>query len=195
MYPVAFGPFEVMCPGPESVEAYDKDGGQGECLADAVQYLILHSIKNEVWDASIKVIEAVTGEKPVVDQKATDAAKARAKEGAKVSDVLEKPLTFVNSVMAAATPEQKAAIVEGVKKACGDIYIDPTPGRRACGPGAQFLKIADAILAFPADKVAKKVARLAEDAPEFVLEYEANGSPNRESLAYYVKAATESLGA
>lgn len=125
-----------------------------------------------------------------MDPKATAKAKERSPNA---SDVLEKVVPWMSALLKAATPEQRAEVTALAHAATASVYADPTPGRRAAGPGANNLKIADNILMRDEDGVTASIAKLSAAAPTFSLEYEADGKPNRESLAAFVKAATESF--
>ncbi len=190
-YLTNYGPFENLpFSGPATVEEYDAKGGVGECLKDAVTYLKLHSLPTDLNDVLEPIFEAFSGGKRAVDPVATAKAKERS---ANASDVKEKLIPWMSRIYKGATTEQKAELFALASAATASVYADPTPGRRAAGPGAQNLKIADNILQRDEAGIEASLAKLASAAPTFSLEYEADGKPNRESLAAFVKAATESF--
>lgn len=193
-YEFSTGPFKLVSPGPGSVEAYDSAAGSaGACLNDAVQNEIFRGHIPSFWSEVIPKIEKATGIARAVDEAATAKAKARAKEGAKVSDVLEKFTSYINRVLATDGVD-KDAINAIARDTALALAIDPSPSRRAAGPGKLFLERADSLLALGDEKLEAKVGGMLTTV-DFDLERGADGRPTRESLAGLIKTWFDSMSA
>jgi len=182
------GPFtDLKSTGPGTVEEYDAKAGAGVCLEDGVRNVILRSHVNEFWDTLAPKLEKLLGVPMQVDVDLTAKAVARAKPGAKVSDVYESAIVYAKRELAKATPEQKAEANRIAKETASSLYIDVSPGRRSSGPSAKDYAKADDILGRDAAGYQKGIATLSSVVPDFQVETDDNGKATRESLAAWVK--------
>lgn len=185
--------YDLVSPGPADPEEFDKMAGPGSCVAEAVASVTYRSTIPEFWDVFIPQVEALTGIERGVDQVATEKARAKAKDPTSVKDQKEKFTAYDNRVWAQINDEQKAALVALSKKVALEITIDPTPARRAAGPGAIFVQKAESVLAREESALNETVNKLLQSVPGFEIEYDENGKPEKMSLARLIRAWTESV--
>ncbi len=193
-YNFSTGPFEdLTSPGPGSVEAYDNAAGQGpgQCLKDAIQNEIFRGHIPYFWSEFTPKAEAQFGLAREVDADATAKAKARAKEGATINDVLEKPTAWIKRLKAS-LPDF-APVVALARSVASSLAIDPSPSRRASGPGKAFLEKADSMLALDDEQLEAKVSKLLATVEGFDLTRDGDGRPTRDSLAALVKAFFDAM--
>jgi len=189
VYTFTTGPHKNLAsPGPATPEEFDAAAGQGKCLEGAMADAIYRGHLPSLHDLFVPIYEKHTGNKQLVDKKKTDAAKVKAKDGEKVSDVLETPVTFMDREYELASPEVKAAIDADVRAVAATTFIDVSPTRRESGPGKANLERAAQILTRDADAIEAAVATIAARVPGFDPSRDASGKPVVEDLARGIKA-------
>lgn len=198
VYEVSTMGFDVKFNGPDTVEAYDQAAGKvGSCLADACENTIYRSTLPELHGKLVEKIEALTGQKRQVNQTATDAAKARAKDDAaraKVKDVLETVPKFVKRATAGMSKEDLAALGSEIQGIADSITVDPSPSKRQRGPAKDLLAKADQILTLPEDQREAKITNWLNQVEGFELERgEDDNIPTRESLALLIGELVKQL--
>jgi len=176
--------YKLSFEGPKTVEEYDsKSGKTGACLEDACDNTIYRGTLPEWQDAWAKKLEELTGQKRNVDQAATDRAKARSKEPGKVKDILEKVKAYDARVTAGKSEEEMKTFQAEAQKVADGITVDPSPSKRAKGPGKELLGKADSLLTLPDDQLQVKIDKFLSKVEGFELEEDENGKPERSSLA------------
>lgn len=209
-YEVESQGYKLNFPGPATVEEYNEKAKDPKdpnpCLTDAVYNVAYRATLPRFWKFAMPKLAEKYALPIGVDEKATARAKDRAKDDearAKVKDVPEKFSDYVprleEHVAANSGDEEagKAALAEldtYIVSLSADFAIDPTPSARgaARGPGKQNLEKADSWLALPTDELEKKVSGALSAVGEFDLDRdEASGKPERESLAFLIKAYVE----
>lgn len=176
--------YKLTFKGPESVEAYDQAAGRvGACLEDACDNTIYRSTLPEWQEAFATRVEEQTGEKRGVDQVATERAKSRAKDPAKINDVPEKVKAFIQRITATMSEVDKAGLARLAQEVANGITVDPSPSKRAKGPDKALLAKADSLLTLPADQLQVKIDKYLAKVEGFELETDEADKPERNSLA------------
>src|ERR1043165_3012948 len=135
VYEVSTMGFDVKFNGPDTVEDYDRAAGKvGSCLADSCENTIYRSTLPELHGKLVETIEKLTGIKREVNQAATDAAKARAKDPSKVKDIMETVPKFVKRATAGMSKEDLASLGQEIQTIADGITVDPSPSKRQRGP-------------------------------------------------------------
>jgi len=187
------GPFKnVTFYGYSSVEDFDRDAGRvGACLEEANYQLLYRGGFGEIHDKFIDQLESMSGMKRNVNEKATAALQARAKEGVTVTPVLENFVPFANRVRASLSDEQWAPINEAFLAVVKDTPLSSAPSTRSGGGGsvskANQAK-ADAVLLLSPDEIESKVEKILAAVPSFNLVRDDSGLPDRVSLARGIAA-------
>jgi hypothetical protein len=184
--------YDLEFKGPESVDEYDQKAGKvGATLNDAVRGLIAWDTLPEWMEAWAKKLAELTGITRGVDDAATAKAKARAKTPDSVKPVPEKAKGYSDRVTAAVKAGQGAngvtyeQLQAAAQEVANSITIDPAPSQRTGQPKKDLLEKADNILTRDPDAIEASVTKFL-DAVSYDLEREADGKPNRESLARLV---------
>lgn len=200
-YTFTTGFFEdLVSNGPGSVEIYDTQAGEvGTCLNSAVNNVILRSHIPQFWKAFLPKVEELTGNKRVVNADATAKAKAKAKNPAGVSDVLEGWNPYITRVWAGADDALKAKLNGLAAETALALEISVAPASRE-GSGtakalAPFFGNADKVLALEEDLRESKLTKLLGIVGDFDLERDADGVPDRTSLAKLFKAWNDKMTA
>jgi hypothetical protein len=186
--------YEITLKGPSSVEEYDRIAGKvGACLEDAIDNEIYRGTLPDVQDKFGAELVKKFGERGI-NQKATDAAKARAKDDAaraKVKDVKETWTTYHNRVTAGMSDDARKELATLIQQAADACPVNPTPTSRAKGPAKAFVAKADSILTLDEAAIEGKVEKLLSVVPDFELERDEAGKPERNSLARMIEAYTD----
>lgn len=188
--------------GPADAAEYDTKAGKvGACVEDACDNTIYRSTLPEWQEAFEPKLTELTGVKRGVDQKATDAARARSKNPDKVKDVPEKFKAFNLRARAAFFVDESGAALDEKSDAykakdkeldalaqsvADTITIDPSPSARAAAPSKANLAKADDILAREEAKREATIANLLSVVSDYELERDEAGLPDRDSLARLV---------
>ena len=176
--------YKLSFEGPKTVEEYDQKAGRvGACLEDACDNTIYRSTLPEWQDEFAKKVEELTGQTRGTDAAATERAKSRAKDPSKINDVPEKVKAFVQRVTAGMSETDKNALTKLAQDVANTITVDPSPSKRARGPGKDLLAKADSLLTLPEDQLQTKIDKYLERVEGFELETDENDKPERNSLA------------
>jgi len=196
-YEFSTGPFTLRSPGPATVEEFDAKAGAGMCLDGAVADCIYRGHIPSFWDEYIPQVEKLTGVARGVDAAATARAKARQKADSKavVKDVPEKFGVYISRVLAGVSDTDKVELTKLASEVAAKMDIDPSPSRRQSGPGAANLAKADDVLSRDDAGINSTVNKLLSVVGDYDLDRDANGKPDRESLAGLIKAYTAIVAA
>ena len=176
--------YKLSFKGPNSVEDYDQKAGRvGACLEDACDNTIYRGTLPEWQDAFAAAVEEKLKVKRGIDQAATDRAKSRAKDPSKIQDVAEKVKAFVQRVTAGMSEVEKGELTALAQQIANNITVDPSPSKRARGPGKDLLAKADSLLTLPADQLQQKIDKYLSKVEGFELETDEADKPERNSLA------------
>lgn len=182
--------FDLVFNGPETAEEYDKAAGRvNAAVEDAVSNTIYRATLPKWQKAFVEVLASLTGVTRDVDAKATEKAKARAKDGAKTDDVLEKATAYIAraSSIYAGDDKEKLAELAAAAQACADsIPVDPSASVRQGGINKGWLAKAEDILARDEDAMEETIAKLLGVVDGFVLDRDEDGKPEKNSLARLV---------
>lgn len=177
---------DITVPCSASVEAYDQRAGKsGACLEDAIAGLVAWSTLPDIQDKFAEALEKASNIARLVDADATEKARAKAKDPAKVKDVLEKPRAYKNRVWAQASDDDKKEYTNLLREIASQTPADPAPSARAKGVPKDLLAKADSLLTLSDDELEAKVGKYLA-AVEFDLARDNDGRPDRESLAVLV---------
>lgn len=188
------GPFKnVTFLGYSSVEDFDRDAGRvGACLEEANYQLLYRGGFGEIHDKFIDTLESMSGMTRVVNDKATAALQARAKEGVTVTPVLENFVPFANRVRASLDAEQWAPINEAFLKVVAETPLSSAPSTRSGSGGGTVSKAnqakADGVLTLTPDEIESKIEKILAAVPSFNLVRDDSGLPDRVSLARGIAA-------
>lgn len=177
--------------GHDDADAYDKQATYtGACVENADLKDIYQSGLPSAHERFLPII-VKSGITRGVNQRATDAMKGRAKDPTKVEPVAESYITYANRVktlLEAKGPEGAAqwaaldAEVHAIPLVC-----DSSPTARQKGPDKSILAKADDILTRSDDAIEATVTKLLNVVEGFDLERDAEGKPERVSLARLVQ--------
>lgn len=179
--------YKLKFNGPATIEEYDQAAGRvGACLEDACDNTIYRGTLPEWQAAWAKRLEELTGTARGVDRAATDRAKSRSKKPDEVADVPEKVKAYDARVTAAMSEADRAALAAVAQEVADGIVVDPSPAKRAAGPGKDLLAKADSILTMPEDQIEARVQKYLSRVDGFDLQRDENDRPERVSLARLV---------
>lgn len=188
--------FNLKFPGPESVEEYDRMGGKaGVCLEDAVYSTLYHHTLDEWRDTFAKKVEELTGVKRLVNEEATAKAKERAKDGAKVKDVLESEKVYIARVTATMSDEDKATLQALAQEIANSTPIDPSPSKRQGGISKEYKAKAESLLTLDAAALDARISSWTEKFPNIDvtdIERGEDGKPTVDALARKIKEIADS---
>lgn len=187
---VRTGPFkDVIVLGHASVDDFDREAGRvGSCVEEADYSVIYRDTLPEIHEAVIKDIEALSGVPRGVNAEATAKAKAAAKEGAKVSNVLENPVPYFNRVKAAVTEDIWKEVDAKFREHALATVVDASPSKRNGAASKANLEKADEVLLRTPDAIEAAVTKMLSLVPTFDLTRDAENKPDRVSLARLVGA-------
>jgi hypothetical protein len=139
------------------------------------------------------MVEELSGIKRGINEKATAAAKLKAKDPEKVEDVGEAYPTYFNRVEAAlsGTDEGKAIWKEIDQKSravAAATKCDSSPSRREKGLPKDVLAKADEIIARPVDARDAAIAKILAGVDGVTVDTDEAGVPDRESLGRAIQA-------
>lgn len=185
--------YKLKFQGPATPEDYDRVGGKtGLCVEDAVENTIYRSTLPEWQEAFAKELEKLLGVTRTTDADATAKAKTRSKKPDSVKDISERVKAF-NARVTAGLPDKpdpndpsihsKESVAALAQKIADSIMVDPSPSKRASGPGKDLLAKADSILTLPTDQIETKITKYSEKVPSYELARDEAGVPDRDSLA------------
>lgn len=198
---VSSGPHkDLYFQGHEDAAAYDAQAGKiGACVEAADLSDIYRSLLPEAHDEFAKVL-VKAGVPRGVDAKATERAKATAKDPTKVEDVPEKYVQWANRVRATLLakdpndPEAEApraaewaaldAEIHDIAKA---MLCDSSPTTRSKGINKEFVAKAESILAETEDVRETKITKILSRV-DVTIERDEAGTPDRDSLARAIEA-------
>jgi hypothetical protein len=186
--------YKLKFNGPDTVDAYDKTAGRvGACLEDAVDNTIYRGTLPE-WQEAFgeKVLIPRFGERQV-NQSATDAAKTRSKTPEKVADIMETWSRYHARVTAGMSDEDKKALAVEAQNIAATISVDPSPSKRQAGPKKMFLDKADSWLTLDDNALEAKIGPALNAVPDFDLERDDNGKPERSSLARLIERYVDTM--
>jgi hypothetical protein len=176
--------YKLTFEGPKTVEEYDQKAGRvGACLEDAVDNTIYRGTLPEWQDEFARKVAERTGVERGTDNAATERARSRSKDPAKVNDVPEKVKAYVQRVTAGMSEQEKNNLAVLAQEVANGIYVDPSPSKRAKGPGKDLLAKADSLLTLPEDQLQTKIDKYLSRVEGFELETDENDKPERNSLA------------
>jgi hypothetical protein len=176
--------YKLSFNGPATVEEYDQKAGRvGACLEDACDNTIYRGTLPEWQDEWAKKLAEHTGQARQVDKEATDRAKSRAKDPSKVQDIMEKVKAFDKRVTAGMNDAQKAELGKLAQQVADNIFVDPSPSKRAKGPDKALLAKAESLLTLPDDQLQQKIDKYLSKVEGFELETDDNDKPEKASLA------------
>lgn len=190
-YPTSSAGFDLVFNGPSTAEEYDAKAGRvGAAVEDASTNTIYRSTLPKWQKAFVAALVALTSVERLVDSAATEKAKARAKAGVEVSDVLEKNTTYINRATAQYAGDDKDKLAELAKLAqdvANDIEVDPSATVRTPGVDKGSLAKAEDILSRDEDSMETTVSKLLAGVPDYVLERnDDDNKPEKNSLARLV---------
>lgn len=173
--------------GHDDAQAYDEQAGEiGACVNTADLSDVYRSVLPKAHDVFAKILVA-SGIARGVNEKATAAAKQRAKDPEKVKDVPEQYVPYANRVKATMIDnDQEAewdALDAKVHFAAAAIACDSSPTARAKGPDKAALAKADDILSREEAAMETTITTLLTAVPDFDLARDEEGAPDRVSLA------------
>jgi hypothetical protein len=176
--------YKLSFNGPNTVEEYDQKGGRvGACLEDACENTMYRSTLPEWQDAWATKLAELTKQPRQVDKEATDKARSRAKDPAKVQDIYEKVKAYNQRVTAGMTEEQKSQLALAAQQVADGITVDPSPSKRAKGPDKALLAKAESLLTLPEDQLQQRIDKYLSRVEGFQLETDDNDKPEKASLA------------
>lgn len=180
--------------GPDKVEDYDKAAGRvGACLEDAVDNTIYRGTLPEWQEAfGTQVLVPKYGDRQV-NQAATDAAKARSKTPEKVQPVMETWTRYHSRVTSGLSDADKASLAAEAQRIADAISVDPSPSKRQAGPNKAFLAKADSWLTLNEAELEAKVTPALQAVPDFDLERDEQGKPERASLARLIEKYVDTM--
>lgn len=185
--------FPLTLVGPASAEEYTAAGGN--VVEDAVTGVIAWDTLPDWQDRYAKAFSEEFGVSQAENEAATAAAKASAKDPSKVKPVLETVAKFLKREVAKldeAGKKRAAQLAQEVADAMVSpttgFSIDVSPSRRKGKPKAEYLEKADSWLRLTPDEIEAKITTGLEYVPGYPLERDAEGRPERESLARFIQA-------
>lgn len=186
---VSTGPFKDLgFPGHENAEEFDREAGyQGAAVEEGDTSIAYRSTLPEFHKAFTPTMEQLSGVKRGINEEATEKAKSRSKDPAKVEPIPESFITYANKVKAQLSDADWKAIDDAARELANTIKIDASPSKRMAGPGKDLLAKADSLLQLPPDQLQAKIDKYLGAAEGYDLTIdESTGKPERSSLARLV---------
>lgn len=189
--------FDFKINGPSTVEEFDAKAGPGECLDSGIKSVLWRSTLPKFHRAFTAKLEELSGVKRAVDEKATAAAKAAAKDPENASDVMEKFSAFAKrargTYLEGKTGDDlkvaEAELNAAAQAVADTLEIDPSASQRESGASKAARDKADSILLEDDEVIETKVAKISAVVPEVVIDRDAeSGKPTRDSLAKAIDA-------
>lgn len=188
---VSTGPFKNLSfPGHASAEDFDRDAGKtGDCVEEADASVAYRSTLPTFHDDFTKTLETMSGMSRPVNEKATAKAKENAKDPSKVKDVPASFIDFANAVKASVDEETWKSIDAAARNLALQTRIDASPSTRVGAVSAELKSKADSWLNAGPDVYNAKITQFAEQygLDPSVIERDEAGTPDRDSLARYIK--------
>ena len=172
--------------GPDTVEEYDKRAGTGQCLEDAVSNTIYRGTLPEWQEEFAAFLEKETGIKRGVDEDATAKLKGRAKNPDNVNPQPEKFRVYnarVKGTWVNGDDKKELQLQSWAQQVADKILVDPAPSVRQTAATKGDLAKVDDILSKDNEYVEAKVTKLLAAVPDFDLQRDEDGKPERLSLA------------
>ena len=186
--------YELEFNGPDTVEDYDKLGGQGACLRDATAETANRSTILTWQSEFAKVLAEKTGIPREIDTEATAKVKARAKNPENTRDILERFSAYnkkVNDQYVNGDNNKRADLETWAQEVAERIPVDPT--RQRAGKIAQGdLAKAEDVLSGTPESIEQKVTKYL-DVVDFDLQRDDSGLPEKTSLARLIGKYVEAV--
>jgi hypothetical protein len=185
-YPTNSCGYKLNFNGPDTVEEYDKRAGVGQCLEDAVNNTIYRGTLPEWQEEFAVVLEKETGIKRGIDAEATAKLKSRAKNPDNVGPQPEKFRVYnarVKGTWANGDTTKEAQLQTWAQETANKVPIDPAPSVRQTTATKGDLAKVDDILSKDLDYIDTKVSKMLAAVPDFELQRDDEGRPERLSLA------------
>jgi hypothetical protein len=189
------GPFKNLAfIGHDTADSFDKEAGKiGACVEEADASLAYRSTLPDFHDKFTPRLEELSGVKRGVNQEQTDKLKARAKDPSKVNDVPESFITFANRAKTSVSEDVWKKIDEEARALAKTIKCDASPAARERGPKKMFLDKADSWLTLDDNALEAKIGPALNAVPDFDLERDDNGKPERSSLARLIERYVDTM--
>jgi hypothetical protein len=193
--PVSTMGYKIVLQRPEDNDAYDQKAGvKNAACEDASESVAYRSTLPAIHAAALPELQILFGgAEREVNQKATDAAKARSDNPEKVKPTLETIPAYVKRNTAGFTKEQQEEVRQILQRAADANPVDPTPATRQRGPAKDLLAKADQILTLPEDQREAKITSWLGQVEGFDLERDDENVPTRESLALLIGELVKQL--
>lgn len=189
---VTTGPFKNLAfPGHATAEDFDREAGKaGDCVEEADASVAYRSTLPEFHEKFTETLESMSGMKRGVNTAATDKAKARAKDPAKVKDVPASFVDFANEVKAKLSEEDWKVIDEAARNMALQVPIDASPSKRPGGIPKDCKEKAESWSTLPTDELEGKITKYADEysLDVSIIERDAANKPTVDSLGRFIKA-------
>lgn len=187
------GPFKNLSfIGHATAEDYDREAGEvGACVEDADASVLYRSTLNpEFHDKFTPILQEMSGIERPVNEKATTAARTRAKTpeaAAKVKDVPASFVDYANNVKATVDAEMWNAIEAKAREVASSMRIDASPSQRVGAVSAEYKAKAQSWL--DTGDFEGKITTYAEqyDLDAQSVERDDSGKPTVDSLGRFIK--------
>ena len=188
--------YDLRFNAPDSVEAYDKLGGPGRCLSDAVAETLNRSTILAWQNDFAKVLEERTGIQRQVDADATAKAKSRAKNpDSVVREVFERFSIYnrkVNDQYANGDETKRAELEKWAQEVADHIPVDPTRQRTGAIASGDRAKAEDVLSGTP-ESIEAKICKYLDVVGDYDLARDDSGLPEKTSLARLIGRYVEAL--
>lgn len=182
--------------GPDTVEEYDKKAGDGQCLEDAVNNTIYRGTLPEWQDLFSRTLQDRTGVAREIDKTATEKVKSRSKNPENVRDVPERFKTYnarIKSTWANGDKDKEAQLASWAQETADKVKVDPSPTQRVSAAAKGDLAKADDILEHDNNYIEVKIQKMLGVVPDYQLERDDDGKPERQSLARLIGRWVEGM--
>ena len=188
--------YDLTFHAPNSVEEYDKMGGSGQCLRDAIAETVNRSTILAWQSTFAKLLEERTGIVREIDAEATAKAKQRAKNPESViREVYERFSAYntrVNKQYANGDEAKRAELEKLAQEVADRVPVDPTRQRTGAIAKGDLAKSEDVLSGTP-ESIEAKVSKYLDVVEDFDLARDDSGLPEKNSLARLIGRYVEAL--
>ena len=194
-YETSSNGYDVTFEAPNTVEDYDKLSEPGQCLRDAIAETVNRTTILNWQSEFAKVLAERTGISREIDEKATAAVKAKAKNPNNTRDILERFSSYnkrVDAQYANGDSAKRAELEAWAQETADKITVDPARQRTGTIAKGDLIKAEDVLSGTP-ESIEAKVEKYLGVVEGFDLVRDDSGLPEKQSLARLIGKYVQEL--
>ena len=177
--------YDISFDAPNTVEEYDSKSEPGQCLRDAIAETVNRATILDWQKEFAKVLAERTGIPREIDQKATAAVKAKAKNPDNTRDILERFSSYnkkVNDQYTNGDNAKRTELETWAQEVADRVIVDPARQRVGTIAKGDLVKAEDVLSGTP-ESIEEKVQKYLNVVGDFDLTRDDSGLPEKQSLA------------